>query len=153
MANEDGAMVLSHAARDVLEKMFFSCALTEAGGWQAAPGSHIGARLEFQGDARGVLELAIARSAARSLAANFLGAEREEEIADAQVGEVVCELANMICGSVLSRLDFGETFQLSSPELQAQRHEAGAGALTRSFDLGNGWLAVCVEFRMPYAGA
>ena len=34
-----------------------------------------------------------------------------------RAGEVVCELANMLCGSVLSRMDATAVFELSCPEL------------------------------------
>ena len=55
------------------------------------------------------------RTVARGLAANFLG-EDEADLADADVGEVVGELANMLCGSVVSRMEGNSHFVLTHPE-------------------------------------
>ena len=52
----------------------------------------------------------------RRIAASFLGAE-EAEVTEAQIGEVVSELANMLCGSVLSRVEKETRFELSHPEV------------------------------------
>ena len=49
-------------------------------------------------------------------AADFLGVD-EGELTGHQVGEVVCELANMICGSVLSRMESAATFRIAPPKL------------------------------------
>jgi hypothetical protein len=60
----------------------------------------------------------VAGGAARSVAADFLG-EEEPALSEQQIGEVVCELANMICGSVLSRVESAITFQLATPRIVA----------------------------------
>jgi hypothetical protein len=62
---------------------------------------------------------------------------------------VVCELANMICGSVLSRLERNATFQITHPELVPPQQDVsfgGAGA-NRWFDLGDGILTVSLELQ------
>ena len=59
----------------------------------------------------------------RKIAASFLGLE-EGLPSESQTGEVLCELANMICGSVLSRLEGDLHFELSPPEINAA--EAGS---------------------------
>jgi hypothetical protein len=85
---------------------------------------------------------------ARVVGAGFLGRE-EAEVSDAQAGEVVCELANMICGSVLSRLESEATFQITHPELTPSEPGAGfdgAGAC-RWFDLGDGLLITSLELQ------
>jgi CheY-specific phosphatase CheX len=77
----------------------------------------------------------------------FLGKE-EEEISDEQTGEVVCELANMFCGSALSRLEAQTTFRLSHPELVAA--ESGTPfeltGIARWFELESGSLAASLSF-------
>jgi hypothetical protein len=78
--------------------------------------------------------------------AGFLGRE-EAEVSDGQAGEVVCELANMICGSVLSRLESEETFQITHPELVPQEAAAGLQGEQGWFDLGDGFLATSLEFK------
>ena len=52
---------------------------------------------------------------ARSLAANFLGVE-EAEVSSDEIGEVAGELANMLCGSIVSRVEGEHKFVLSHPE-------------------------------------
>ena len=39
---------------------------------------------------------------------------------EAQIGQVVCELTNMLCGSVLSRIEKDTLFDLSSPRLTGE---------------------------------
>jgi CheY-specific phosphatase CheX len=101
---------------EVLEKMFFICEAAEpvSGGDTAAP--QIVVRLIFEGSPAGWLALRIGKAAARSIAADFLG-EEEETLTDGQAEEMVCELANMICGSVLSRTAPEAMFRLSSPRV------------------------------------
>ena len=52
----------------------------------------------------------------RRLTTSFLGLE-EDELTEPHTDEVICELANMVCGSALSRLDAGARFDLSHPEI------------------------------------
>jgi len=116
------------AAEEVLETMCFATifassegAITSAGavtseaaGPPAEPA--ITAGLSFQGSPSGTFRVGVPPKLARVLAAGFFGRE-ETEVSDEQGAEVVCELANMICGSVLSRLESEETFHISHPEL------------------------------------
>src|SRR5580698_7386137 len=102
---------LRESTVEVLEKMFF---ISDVGGPvpesdSAAP--EIAARLTFDGSLPGWLALRMSKMAARSIAADFLG-EEVETLTDRQEKEMVCELANMICGSVLSRAENETTFHL-----------------------------------------
>ncbi len=101
---------------DVLEKMFFIQCLGDP--CEFAPQPEVIAHLKFEGDPSGSLTLRVTAGAARSVAADFLGAE-EQDLSKEQIGDVVCELANMICGSVLSRVESSTTFRLASPEIVA----------------------------------
>jgi CheY-specific phosphatase CheX len=85
---------------------------------------------------------------ARVVGAGFLGSE-EMEVSDSQAEEVVCELANMICGSVLSRLESQETFRITHPELVPPERGAGfdGAGISRWFDLGDGILTVLLELQ------
>jgi CheY-specific phosphatase CheX len=105
---------LRESAVEVLEKMFFisDVAVPVFECNCAAP--EIAARLTFDGSSRGWLALRIGKLAARSIAADFLG-EEVETLTDRQAEEMVCEMANMICGSVLSRTESDATFRLASP--------------------------------------
>src|SRR5271165_6215349 len=97
---------LAESLDEVLEKMFFVRSLGELAG--PASGPVTAAHLTFEGDPPGSLTLRMTPAAARSVAADFLG-EEEAELSPKQIGEVVCELANMICGSVLSRVERNTT--------------------------------------------
>lgn len=81
------------------------------------------AHLTFEGDPSGALTLSVTAGAARSVAADFLGAE-EPDLSEQQIGDVVCELANMICGSVLSRVESTTTFRLAAPRIVASKNDA-----------------------------
>src|SRR4051794_38968597 len=105
---------LQESVDEVLEKMFFVRSLGDVASTADEP--ECIARLSFEGEPSGWLALRVTAHAARSVAADFLG-EDEGELSDGQVGEVVCELANMICGSLLSRVERNATFRLETPQL------------------------------------
>jgi chemotaxis protein CheY-P-specific phosphatase CheC len=105
------------------------------------------ARLEFRGAPPGRFELLVSRTAAREIAANFLGLA-PDEISDEQVGDVVREMTNMLCGSVLSQLECDSTFDLSAPRIVCDvPSEAGLAseAYRSAFELETGGLALCLE--------
>jgi CheY-specific phosphatase CheX len=105
---------LQESTEDVLEKMFFIQCLGEPLRSESEP--EFVAQLTFEGDPSGALTLTVRASTARSVAADFLAAE-EPDLSEQEVGEVVGELANMICGSVLSRVESTATFRLASPRI------------------------------------
>lgn len=131
--------LLAASASEVLETMFFTPlgGDPEAG---AAAFEWVSAELEFHGQPGGRFRVGASRPTARSLAAAFLGME-ENEVTEELVGDVVRELANMICGSVLSRLERASTIELLHPELV----EGPPPASARLFPLQDGWLALRLE--------
>jgi CheY-specific phosphatase CheX len=138
---------LRESVNDVLEKMFFAQTLGESGPWESAGAAapEICARLTFEGERGGALTTRMTYSAARQVAADFLGAD-EAAVPDQQVADVVCELANMICGSVLSRVESAGTFRLSAPRIVPSWTTPPAGPDTTNYgvELSNGRLAVNV---------
>jgi chemotaxis protein CheY-P-specific phosphatase CheC len=82
----------------------------------------IAAGLTFQGEPSGSFLLRLTTVAARQIAADFLGID-ESQISDSKTCEVVCELANMICGSVLSRVESAATFRLGEPRIEPAPEE------------------------------
>lgn len=144
MAESRDLEILSGAAQQTLETMFFASMVGEREAPLEEPA--VGVRVSFHGNPSGTLGLRLTGGAARAMAGNFLGAEDEQAVTEAQIGEVVRELANMICGAVLSQVESGSTFDIHSPELLTAGEEAAAGAAARSFDLDNGALEVWLSF-------
>src|SRR5271165_2558572 len=130
-----------------MEKMFYVRALEESSaGEPAASEAEVAARLSFHGRPSGSLTLRLTAGPARSITADFLGCE-EGELTEAQVGEVICELANIICGSVLSRMGNDAHFRLSTPQLVQEPEPEGIGAsppasAQHAMKFGSGALAV-----------
>jgi len=127
--------MLNRALRDsvdeVLETMFFIRRLGEPE--ENLSESELAVQLTFEGNPSGTLTLRMTATAARSVAADFLG-EEELELSHQQIGDVLRELANMICGSVLSRVESDTTFRLGSPQLVEP--EQGSGSMQESASAG-----------------
>ena len=138
------AEALSAAATDVLETMFFSPVMGELAPDAAPPEPAIAARLRFTGGRSGAFALRVSAVAAETIAANFLGEETEHP-APGQVSDVICELANMMCGAVLSRMDKEAHFDLAPPEPVDPLETAAREAVSRAFDIGAGIVAVFLE--------
>lgn len=150
MREELQSEILATAAREVLETMFFA-ELAEGSEWpEGLDEPQLCARARFRGSPSGTFCLRISAETARTMAADFLGAEDEQELSDAQVGDVVCELANMICGSVLSRLENEAGFEIFRPALVSGGQGRSAGqdgspAVSRIFELANGRLEISLR--------
>jgi CheY-specific phosphatase CheX len=133
--------LLTEAAENVLENMFFSGVMGEIE--EEPEGERLCATVKFAGSSHGELTVSAAESTVAVLAAGFLGAE-DETVSDAQVRSVVGELANVLCGAVLGNLDPNGNFVISPPEV---KDADGAGAvghmqLRRRFELMEGDLSV-----------
>lgn len=139
---------VSEAVNKVLETMFFSVPLGSSEPETGAP--VLEARLAFHGRPGGTFLLSLSAPSARMLAADFLG-EEPETLTDSAPGHAVCELANMICGTLLSQVASEVSFQLDAPELVAPGAENAhlpetPPAVQRSFQLENGILTVTLYF-------
>ena len=146
VGNDSSALAeaLRSSVSDVLEKMFFVRSLEEDDLQECADDTVMAAQLTFRGEPSGSLRLRIRAKAARVIAADFLGAQ-EEDLSEREVGDVICELANMICGSVLSRVESSVLFRLDSPRLL----EAGTAnddlADTQAVGALHGAMSVCLS--------
>jgi hypothetical protein len=150
MPDSEWDEMLVAAAAEVLETMFFTGVYgpAQASGSPAEP--RVAARLCFEGTPSGALTLSVSEPAVRALAANFLASEEDAPPPVSQLGCVVCELANMICGSLLSRVKAEEHFRLSSPELLPEGAPCPPGPPSQSLAVGDGvgdgtidlWLAL-----------
>jgi CheY-specific phosphatase CheX len=144
---------LRESVEEVLEKMFFVEAIEEPSLEAGSPDAEIAVRLTFEGSPSGALTLRVTSAAARRFAADFLG-EDEALLSPAQVGEVSCELANMICGSVLSRVESAATFRLASPQLLSaeecrHRQQFTAHQAVHAVAIDSGTLTATMETRDP----
>jgi len=129
---------LDAVMKEILERMFFLDAENLTEPVSLVMGSVIEAEVAFAGQRPGSLRIRIAEPAARSLAADFLGLD-SSELSNEQIGEVICELANMFCGSLLSRLESTVNFNLSSPKLVDEPvHREEPGCIIHSVQTPNG---------------
>lgn len=141
---------LAEAAQQVLETMFFVAPLGEVPPGAPTPEPWVAARLTFRGEPSGAFAVSLSEAAARTMAANFLGVERERDLSSLEVSDVISELANMICGSVLSRLETESEFELGTPETVRGPEDPHAGrTLVRSLELEHGFLTASMEFSHP----
>jgi hypothetical protein len=118
---------LHDAVFEVLEKMFFIYATEEDAGDSGAQEPALVVELSFDGDPPGVFRLLLPRVAAAGFAADFLG-EEADSLTAREIGEVAKELANMICGAMLSRIESRASFRLSTPSLVAGEPAEDAGS-------------------------
>jgi hypothetical protein len=123
--------------------MFFTGVLGEAPELLPGAPEPITTRLDFRGTPSGSFGLSLSHDASRQIAAGFL-AENEQDISQGQVDEVICELTNMLCGSVLSRIETTTSFQLTHPELAPPPENPD---YARRFEIENGTLGVWLNLR------
>lgn len=139
--------VLQQVATEVLETMFFTEAelATCEHGWLETARC---ARIRFEGSHFGEMLLGVSVEAADPIAAGFLGLE-QMELTNAQRGQVIQELANILCGAMLSHLWPESNLALLSPDLEAWQEWSGDGALHRCFTLPEGPLAISLRLSAP----
>jgi CheY-specific phosphatase CheX len=137
---------LAESVREVLEKMCFIDLPAPAAGDEVRMRG-IAAELVFDGDPPGSFRLDLDANAARVAAAGFLG-EDPAELPLEQVQEVICELANMICGSVLSRVESSAVFRLTKPEMAAEAGPCPSNVEATIFEAGLGDGTMRAEIRM-----
>jgi CheY-specific phosphatase CheX len=106
---------MEEAVAEVLEAMCFISSEGEVKeGAEMCQWDWICGELDFVGCVSGSFGIAVPPSIAATIAANFLG-EDESTLSAEQTMEVICELTNMVCGTLLSRMDSKSVFTLSSP--------------------------------------
>ena len=142
---------LTAAAEEVLETMFFASieessadgathASTDRIGTDRIGTDRIGAAVSFHGTCEGHLAVSLDRDAAQCLAASFFGDWGDGDCGDTgECASVMAELANMVCGSMLSRLKKKAIFCLDTPEAVPVEAEV-RGWIETDLVLGNGLL-------------
>lgn len=135
--------LLAEAADEVLSTMFFAMLDPPALPPEDAFARQV--RVGFWGHATGALTLSASPEATVEMTANFLGMDSEPPPPAAEQEAVVKELANMICGAVLSRLENTDVLHLGAPEVLAAADAAaieppGSAVAEQLFSLGAGFL-------------
>jgi CheY-specific phosphatase CheX len=135
------AAVVVSVAAGVLETMFFeeAVATTCGHGWLSTA---VSAHLTFEGSHRGEFLFSISPDTARSIASGFLGLD-PEEMTGTQLGDVILELANILCGALMSTLWPESALSLGSPEAVSAEHSFPE-AMHCCFSLPNGMVAVSI---------
>lgn len=135
--------VLRHVASEVLETMFFTEAeLADCEhAWLAAASC---SRIGFEGSHFGEMLLGVSAEAVDPIAASFLGLD-PAEVTDAQRGQVIQELSNILCGAMVSHLWPESRLALASPELTPSQEWLAEGTLHRCFVIPEGKLAISIR--------
>jgi hypothetical protein len=134
--------LLSESAAATLETMFFAAPDQVSMDPRRPAGELLAVRLTFQGAPPGWFGLVASEPVARTLAANFIGCEDGASLLPTQVSAVIGELANIMCGSVLSELESDANFDLNEPET------THAGAADAGPDFAAGSPSTC-RFEFP----
>ena len=132
---------------EVLETMFFAMAVESEDA--RVDGDSLAVRLVFRGSQSGVFGLKADRSVVASIGAAFLGKFDEGDLTGDEVSQVACELANMVCGAVLSEAESETGFELDEPQLDGEPFETVADYEAR-FEVDTGG-AVEIRFRLDGA--
>jgi CheY-specific phosphatase CheX len=142
VAQPDFAGTLRRVGGQVLETMFFDEAVPSPcdHGWIS---SAISVCLSFEGSHCGQFLLNVAPSVARSITSAFLGIDPEEMLEE-QSGQVLLELANILCGSVLSQLWPDSNLTLGAPQPVIVEGPI-EDALHECFRLPEGLLSVSIQ--------
>jgi CheY-specific phosphatase CheX len=143
--------LLEAASYDVLETMCFFGVLGDADSINSTE-EQITAKVLFRGDAAGEFRATLDYSAAWSIAANFMG-EEPLDVELAHMQAVICELANMICGAVLSNYRKDGLFQLSTPEIAGCEESQSPQEVSRVFELESGSMKVSITLENSGAPA
>jgi hypothetical protein len=141
-AGPDFSAILSRVTAEVLETMFFDEPAPAPcdHGWIPTAASVL---MAFEGSHCGEFLLSVSGGVARSITPAFLGVE-PEEVTEGQNHQVLLELANILCGSVLSQLWPDSELKLGAPEL-TQVQGPIEEALHECFLLPEGMLSVSIR--------
>ena len=132
-------VVIEASVERVLETMCFSAVMGPAEMELAQASLGIGARVDFQGPTQGAVLIGCSPAGAQTLTRNFLGTE---DITDLQVLQFVSELANMICGAVVSTFGAPGQYDLGSPDPVASTALVATNGTRVDFEVEEGFLSV-----------
>ncbi len=96
--------LLLDAAKEVFNTMIFMSIEKSGHSTQDTNDDTILGSITFQGNMEGCLALTYNMPCAKSVAANMLAMEPDEQISNAEIADAIGEVTNMIMGSLKSRL-------------------------------------------------
>ncbi len=131
--------LIGEAVENVLETMCFSAVMGPAESSQAQASLGVGACVSFRGPSKGSVLIGCSPGGAQLLSKNFLG---EEIVSDEQSSQFLLELANMICGAIVSAFGGAGQYDLSLPESVAPESLLGATGIRCDFELEEGCMSV-----------
>ena len=139
--DQEFAKIVVRVAAEVLETMFFEEAVPTACDHTWLP-TAVSVHVSFEGSHQGEFLLSVSPDTARSIASGFLGLD-PEEMTGTQPGDVILELANILCGALMSTLWPESVLSLGTPELATAEH-GFLGAMHCCFTLPDGMVAVSI---------
>jgi CheY-specific phosphatase CheX len=137
---------LSRCCEDVLETMFFTGILAPSEDPLEVTRGTLSACVSFAGPPNGELRLRIGHATASALAASFLGIPADEVTASL-TDNVLGELANMLCGSFLTKSAPRSTLRLSTPQVGNAPAALDDAAVQICFELPEGLLHLAISVR------
>lgn len=143
---EELSALSNEVIAEVLETMFFTSAIpATCQHHRAEPALH--ARIEFSGSILGTFETTLDQAAARSLGSGFLGL-MDDEVTEEGEEQVLSELTNILCGSLLSRLYPDARVILGPPHvlIPGQPVPSGGHRFHQCYEMAEGWLSVTIGF-------
>lgn len=106
----------TEAMEEMLETMFFETLVDRPSLEQDVPSNAIWVSVDFQGAVSGRVSVAVSPPVAGHLLVNFLGREEDEPASAAEQVMVTSELANVLCGCMLSRVDPENRLEIAAPQ-------------------------------------
>jgi CheY-specific phosphatase CheX len=116
--------IMMAAIFDVVEQMFY--VFLEPVGDEYSDYA-MEAAIQFKGDLKGEVSILVSEGLAKSMVQNLLGLETGQMTKE-DIEDCVKEVANMICGNFLGRLDQTRMFDLSMPSFSQPPRKAVAGS-------------------------
>lgn len=132
------------AVNQAMEAMFFDAAAPVPDCGHGEAPDCITVCLWFHDAVDGEFMLTTPLATATALAANFMGLE-PDDVDRSQAEQIVCELANIVCGSALSRLEPSTELRLSPPLVTPRACRPENGAIYQQYQLLDGCLAVSLR--------
>jgi len=116
--------IMMAAIFDVVEQMFY--VFLEPVGDEYSDYA-MEAAIQFKGDLKGEMSILVSKELAESMVHNLLGLEKGQMTKE-DIEDCVKEVANMICGNFLGRLDPTRVFDLSMPSFSKPPRKVVAGS-------------------------